>query len=171
MEQDNQYLLEEYHKIQRQERFINMAVLQSPIRIYPNSSWHLQQRKIATFFTADGSPLYIHFKTSLGQGIDTMYMIEAVGYNYGNAYAIRCAWGFQWSYGVVRNVGLQNGYPGMNADGVYASSDGYLCIRAYSGGHYFNGFMLNAYATRTDQTHYNISILAASQNSNSGNFY
>lgn len=148
-----------------------MANLLSPIRVYPYNSWHLQQRKIGTFYTGEGSPSYIHFKTNLGGGIDTMYMIEAVGFNYGVAKAVRCAWGFQWSYGVVRNIGLQNAYPGMNANGVYVSSDGYLCIRAYAAGHYYNGFMLNAYATRTDQTHYNVSITAASQNSNSGNYY
>jgi hypothetical protein len=148
-----------------------MAILQAPIQIYKNSSWYLQQRKIATFFTGSGSPSYIHFKTNLYNNIDTLYMIEAVGFNYGTARATRCAWGFQWSYGVVRNVGLQNGYPGMNADGVYASGDGYLCIRAYASSHYYNGFMLNAYATRTDQTHYAVTITASSQNSTSGNYY
>jgi hypothetical protein len=148
-----------------------MASFQSPLQVYPNSSWYLQQRKFYNFFTGSGSPSYLHFKTNLGGGIDTMYLIEAVGYNYGNAYAIRCGWGFQWSYGVLRNLGLQNGYPGMNADGAYASSDGYLCIRAYAGGHYYNGFMLNAYATRTDTTHYAVTITAGSQNSTSGNYY
>ena len=148
-----------------------MAVLLGPINIYPNSSWHLQQRNFYWFNTTSGSPSYIHFKTNLGGGIDTMYMIEAIGYNYGAASPVRCAWGFQWSYGVARNIGLQNQYSGMNADGVYASSDGYLCIRAYAGGHYYNGFILNAYATRTDTTHYQVSITASSQNSTSGNYY
>lgn len=148
-----------------------MAQFTAPLQIYPYSSFYLQQRNFYNFFTGSSSPSYLHFKTNLGNNIDTLYMIEAVGYNYGNAYAIRCGWGFQWSYGVVRNVGLQNGYSGMNADGVYASSDGYLCIRAYAGGHYYNGFMLNAYATRTDQTHYQVSIQAGSQNSTSGNYY
>lgn len=148
-----------------------MAQFAAPLQIYPYSSFYLQQRNFYNFFTGSGSPSYLHFKTNLGNNIDTLYMIEAVGYNYGNAYAIRCGWGFQWSYGVVRNVGLQNGYSGMNADGVYASSDGYLCIRAYAGGHYYNGFMLNAYATRTDQTHYQVSVTASSQNSTSGNYY
>ena len=148
-----------------------MAQFAAPLQIYPYGSFYLQQRNFYNFFTGSGSPSYLHFKTNLGNNIDTLYMIEAVGYNYGNAYAIRCAWGFQWSYGVVRNVGLQNGYSGMNADGVYASSDGYLCIRAWAGGHYYNGFMLNAYATRTDQTHYQVSIISSSQNSTSGNYY
>jgi hypothetical protein len=148
-----------------------MATLSSPLQIYRYSTWYLQQKNIYSFFTGSGSPNYIHFKTNLGAGIDTMYMIEAIGYNYGNAYAIRCGWGFQWSYGVARNIGLQNGYPGMSADGVYASSDGYLCIRAYASGHYYNGFMLNAYATRTDQTHYAVTITASSQNTTTGNYY
>jgi len=148
-----------------------MANLSTPVSIYPNSSWYLQQRNIYWFNTSISSPSYIHFKTNLGSGIDTMYMIEAVGYNYGAASPVRCAWGFQWSYGVVRNVGAQNEYSGMSADGVYASSDGYLCFRAYASNHYYNGFILNAYATRTDTTHYAVSITAVNQNSTSGNYY
>jgi hypothetical protein len=148
-----------------------MANLTAPINIYKNSSWYLQQRNIYWFNTTSGSPLYIHFKTNLYNNIDTLYMIEAVGYNYGNANPVRCAWGFQWSYGVVRNVGLQKEYNGLDPHGVYASSDGYLCFRGYSNTHYYNGFILNAYATRTDQTHYQVSITAVNQNSTSGNYY
>jgi hypothetical protein len=148
-----------------------MANLSTPVSIYPNSSWHLQQRNFYWFNTGSGSPLYIHFKTNLGGGIDTMYMIEAIGYNYGNANPVRCGWGFQWSYGVVRNVGLQKEYNGLDPNAVYASSDGYLCFSAVSNTHYYNGFILNAYATRTDQTHYAVSITAVNQNSTSGNYY
>ena len=100
-----------------------------------------------------------------------MYMIEAVGYNYGAASPVRCAWGFYYYLGGVSHVGLQNEYSGMSADGVYTSSDGYLCFRAYAGTHYYNGFILNAYATRTDTTHYAVSITAVNQNSTSGNYY
>jgi hypothetical protein len=59
----------------------------------------------------------------------------------------------------------------MNADGMYKSSDNYVCIRAYSGGMYYLGFTLNVYACRLDTTHQNVTILAASQNSTSGNYY
>ena len=151
-----------------------MAQLAQSMGVYNYNDWSLQQRNFYNFFTGSGSPSYLHFKTNLGAGIDTMYMIEAVGFNYGNGTAIRCAWGFQWSYGppgYLANVGLQNIYGGMSANGVYKSSDGYCVIRAYANSHYYNGFMLNAYATRTDTTHYKLSITAGVQTDNSGNYY
>jgi len=148
-----------------------MAQLAQSMGVYNYNTWSLQQRNFYNFFTGSGSPSYIHMKLNLGPGIDTMYMIEAIGYNYGNANPVRCAWGFQWSYGVVRNVGLQKEYNGLDPNGVYASSDGYLCFSATSNTHYYNGFILNAYATRTDQTHYQVSITAVNQNSTSGNYY
>jgi hypothetical protein len=151
-----------------------MAQLAQSMGVYNYNDWSLQQRNFYNFFTGSGSPLYIHMKLNLGPSIDTMYMIEAVGFNYGNGTAIRCAWGFQWSYGpagYIANVGLQNIYGGMSAHGVYKSSDGYCVIRAYSNSHYYNGFMLNAYATRTDTTHYKLSVTAAVQTDNSGNYY
>ena len=151
-----------------------MAQLAQSMGVYNYSTWSLQQRNFYNFFTGSGSPLYIHMKLNLGASIDTMYMIEAVGFNYGAAIAIRCAWGFQWTYGTpayVYNLGLQNIYGGMSAHGVYKSSDGYCVIRAYANTHYYNGFMLNAYATRTDTTHYQLSVTAAVQTDNSGNYY
>ena len=151
-----------------------MAQLAQSMGVYNYGDWSLQQRNFYNFFTGSGSPLYIHMKLNLGPSIDTMYMIEAVGFNYGNGTAIRCAWGFQWSYGpagYIANVGLQNIYGGMSAHGVYKSTDGYCVIRAYANSHYYNGFMLNGYATRTDTTHYQLSVTAAIQTDNSGNYY
>jgi hypothetical protein len=151
-----------------------MAQLAQSMGVYNYSTWSLQQRNFYNFFTGSGSPSYIHMKLNLGPSIDTMYMIEAVGFNYGNGTMIRCAWGFQWSYGpagYIANVGLQNIYGGMSAHGVYKSTDGYCVIRAYANSHYYNGFMLNGYATRTDTTHYQLSVTAAVQTDNAGNYY
>jgi hypothetical protein len=151
-----------------------MAQLAQSMGVYNYSTWSLQQRNFYNFFTGSGSPLYIHMKLNLGPSIDTMYVIEAIGFNYGNGTAIRCAWGFQWSYGpagYIANVGLQNIYGGMSAHGVYKSTDGYCVIRAYANSHYYNGFMLNGYATRTDTTHYQLSVTAAVQTDNAGNYY
>lgn len=148
-----------------------MANLNAPLNIYKYQSWYLQQRSIYNFNTTGGSPSYIHFKTNIWYDEDAMYMIEAVGYNYGAASPIRCAWGFYMYGGSLYQSGVANIYGGMNADGMYVSSDNRICIRAYAGGHYYSGFTLNAYACRLDTTHHQVQILAASQNSTSGNYY
>jgi hypothetical protein len=155
-----------------------MATLLQPLRIYPYqpssswSLWYLQQRNIFNFNTTSGSPLYIHMKTSIsGTSADSMWMFEAVGYDYGRASAVRCAWGLYCYNSTLYQTGVANIYSGMDANGSYMSSDNYICLRAYASSHYFNGFTLNAYASRLDSPHSNVSILAASQNDNSGNYY
>ena len=56
-----------------------------------------------------------------------MFMIEAVGDSYGGGLPIRCAWvGYSYSY--LANPGTQNIYSGISADGVYVSTDNYICI-------------------------------------------
>lgn len=157
-----------------------MGILQTPTYIRPyNGNAYFQQRRIYTFNTTSGSPQYIHFKTNIGGASGyAMYMMEAVGYNYGLALPIRCAWGFYlyspvstYATGYLTQIGLKNQYGGLNADGVYMSSDFYVCIRAYAASNYYNGFTLNAYATRTDATSQNVTILSVIQTSNSGNYY
>jgi hypothetical protein len=149
-----------------------MATLSAPLNIYKYSNWHLQQRGIWNFNTTGGSPSYVHMKTNIyAQSEDSMYMFEAVGYNYGASSPIRCAWGIYTYSGTLYQTGVANIYSGLNADGMYKSSDNYVCLRAYSGGLYYCGFTLNAYACRLDTTHQYVSILAASQNSTSGNYY
>lgn len=147
-----------------------MAQLNSPVRVYPYSSWWLQQRNIYNFMTTSGSPTYIHIKTNLSTGGDCMYMFEAVGYNYGNGTAIRSAWGFYVYQNNIYGVGMQSAYGGLSPHGVYKSSDNYIVLRSNQG-NYFNGFMLNVYATRANTTHYNVSVLASVQTDNSGNYY
>jgi hypothetical protein len=111
-------------------------------------------------------------KTNIyAQSEDTMYMFEAVGYNYGAASPVRCAWGMYIYNGTLYQTGVTNIYSGMNADGMYKAGDNYVCIRAYAGGMYYLGFTLNVYACRLDTTHQNVSITAASQNGTSGNYY
>jgi hypothetical protein len=102
---------------------------------------------------------------------DSMWMFEAVGYAYGGAAPIRCGWGIYCYQGNLYQSGVANIYGGMSADGMYVSSDGYICIRGYSAGMYYLGFTLNAYACRLDATQQNVTITASSQNSTSGNYY
>ena len=149
-----------------------MATLNAPLRIYPYNSWYLQQRGIYNFNTTSSSPTYVHMKTDIyAPSQDSMWMFEAVGYNYGASAPVRCSWGIYCYQGTLYQTGVANIYSGMNADGMYKSSDNYITIRAYAGGMYYLGFTLNVYACRLDTTHQNVSILAASQNSTSGNYY
>lgn len=144
----------------------------APLRIHPYNSWHLQQRSIYNFYTTAGSPNYVHMKTNIyAPSQDSMWMFEAVGYAYGGAAPIRCSWGIYCYQGNLYQSGVANIYGGMSADGMYVSSDGYICIRGYSGGMYYLGFTLNAYACRLDATQQNVTITASSQNSTSGNYY
>ena len=157
-----------------------MALLNNPLRIGQLDGWYFQQRHIYRHATTSGSPLYIHMKTNLiGATSYNMWMFEAVGYNYGLAAPVRCAWSFHistagspYTNGFLYNIGLRDIYTGMNAHGVYIASDGYIVLRAYAGSHYFNGFTLNAYSTRTDVTQTNnVSIIEVAQVSDSGNYY
>jgi hypothetical protein len=149
-----------------------MANLTAPLRIYPYNSWYLQQRSIFNFNTTSGSPTYVHMKTNIyAPGNDTMWMFEAVGYAYGGAAPVRCGWGLYVYNNNLYQTGVANIYGGMSADGIYLSSDRYVCIRASSGGIYYLGFTLNVYAVRLDTTHQNVSITAAVQTDNSGNYY
>lgn len=149
-----------------------MATFNAPLRIYPYNSWYLQQRGIYNFNTTSGSPTYVHMKTNIyAPSQDSMYMFEAVGYNYGASVPVRCSWGIYCYQGTLYQTGVANIYSGMNADGMYVSSDGYITIRAYAGGMYYLGFTLNVYACRLDTSHQNVSISAVSQNSTSGNYY
>jgi hypothetical protein len=156
-----------------------MANLTPPFRVSSVSSWYFQQKYIYNFNTTSGSPLFIHFKTSLiGATTYNMWMFEAVGYNYGLAAPVRCSWSFHistagapYTNGFLYNIGLVSQYGGLTPHGVYIASDGYIVLRAYAANQYYNGFTLNAYATRSDVTQSNVSIIAAIQTSDGGNYY
>lgn len=147
-----------------------MNVSQTTIR---GNGW-MSQYQITTFNTTSGSPNYIHFKTNIINTVDKIVMIEAIGYNYGTAQAIRCSWTFYAYNSLIYDKGRATiANTGLSADGIYASSDGYACIRAYSSSHYFTGFILNAHTSGGGNMSYgtDVSITAASQNSTSGNYY
>lgn len=156
-----------------------MANLTPPFRVSSISSWYFQQKYFYHFYTTAADPQYIHIKTNLiGATSYNMWMIEAIGYNFGKALPIRCSWSFHistagapYTNGFLYNIGLVNQYGGMNAHGVYIASDGYIVLRGYASTNYYTGFILNAYATRSDVTQSNISVISSIQTSNSGNYY
>lgn len=147
-----------------------MAVLQPNTKVYYGGSptW---QPAFYTFNTTASTPLYFHFKTNIPYNTNIMFMIEAEGYNYGQTLPILCAWcGYPYSgTNSIIQVGLHtSSYNGLSADGVYSSSDGYVVLRAYSGSHYYTGFVLSAYMVGMPTV---VSITAANQNSTTGNYY
>jgi hypothetical protein len=148
-----------------------MANLQPPLRIYPYNSWYLQQRGIYNFNTTSAGPTYLHIRTSVFHDEDTMWMVEAVGYNYGTSSPVRCSWGFYVYGNTIYQSGVADIYGGLNANGIYSASNGHVCLRATAASFYYLGITLNVYACRLDTTHKNVSIVAISQNSTPGNYY
>lgn len=138
----------------------------------PDNGGYAVHRSIYKAFTTDGSATYLHFKTNVPIASYIMTMIEAVGYNYGMSLPVRCSWAF-YTYGsYIYNNSLRDTYTGMSANGVYGSSDGFVCIRGYaSGGSYFNGFILNGYQTAGNGRGFDILITAASYGTNSGSAF
>lgn len=138
--------------------------LNAPLSIGPG----YQQRGIANFFTTD-SYNYIHIKTTIPQQSYIMPMIELIGYNYGTADGIRMAFViYTYSY-LISNY--EQGYYGVYGNGVYISSDGYVCLRIYTGSTYFTGFSIDVYSVAGNGAQYEVGILAMSANNNSGNVY
>lgn len=125
-----------------------MATIKT-LNIYPMDSFYAQQRSFASFKTTS-SVSNFHVKLNIPTQDNSMWMIEAVGYNYGSGQSIRTSWVW-YSYvasGGVSYQGYANIYPGMTAASVYNSSDGYVCLRADFSNTYFTGFTLNAYCNR-----------------------
>jgi hypothetical protein len=115
------------------------------------------------------SPTYWHYKTNIALSTYIMFMIEAVGDSYGSGTPIRCSWvGYSYSY--LANPGTQNFYTGLSADGVYVSTDNYICIRA-TGASYFSGWGFNAYTLNPTGYNFQVAFTAASNNSTTGNYY
>jgi hypothetical protein len=146
-----------------------MANLVDPTNVRTSGNGWYSKYNIYLFYTYSATPNYVHFKTNVSANTEKIFMIEAIGYNYGGASAIRAAWGvYTTGGGGTTPKGLQT-IAGLTADGVYTSSDGYACIRAYAGSLYFAGWILNAHVHPSYSV--NITITAASQNSTSGNYY
>ena len=113
---------------------------------------------------------YFHFKSSAQLSTYIMTKVEAVGINYADAYPIRCSWVW-YTYSYLANQNYQTIYSGLTANGVYVSSDNYVCFRGYAASNNDIAFTLNAVHANPTGAGYSISILAASQNSTSGNYY
>ena len=113
---------------------------------------------------------YFHFKTNIQLSTYIMTRVEAIGINYAAGYPIRCCWVW-YSYSSLTSVGTADMYSGLNANGVYVSSDNYVCFRAYTASNNDVSFTLNATHANPTGAGFNISILAASQNSTSGSYY
>jgi hypothetical protein len=123
-----------------------------------------------TWSNTSGAGSYLHFKTNLTLSTYVMSRVEAVGISYANAYPIRCAWTW-YTYTYLTNTSVQSIYSGLTADGVYMSSDGYVCFRGYAANNNDMSFTLNATHVNPTGYGYNLTISAASQNSTSGNYY
>jgi hypothetical protein len=124
-----------------------MANLKSGTGIYPENGGYLQQYNIFSVANlSSGGGGYIHMKTNVPHQSYVMIMIEAVGYNYGTAAPLRCAWNiysYTYQIGNVQNTA----YNGMSAHSIYISSDNYYVIVGYASSLYYCGFTLNAYNT------------------------
>lgn len=122
----------------------------------------------------DWSSKYFHFKTNQRGSFNTIVTIEGVGYNYGTSRPIKCMWSFYAWNNTIYNKGMSNdAETGVTADGMYLSSDGFMCIRAYASYHYVCGMMLNAYTSGGMAHNYTdeVAITAHAVNDNSGNHY
>jgi len=143
-----------------------MSVLQG-IYSYYDTGTYFSQLGVHSFITTDGSLSYLHMKTNVPVGRNTMWLIEFVGYAYGAAQCIRAGITFHTSGGSIYGIGAQNIYPGLTPQTIYKSSDNYAVIRATSA-FYYTGFILNAYSTAPYSPNEPFRILAVSQNNNSG---
>ena len=116
-----------------------------------------------------GGNTYFHYKTNIALSTYTMVMIEAIGYAYGANQSIRSSWVF-YSYSYLANAGVADVYGGLNAHGVYVSSDNYVCIRA-SAASYFSGWLFNAYTVCPAGYNADVSFTAVVQTDNAGAYY
>lgn len=144
-----------------------MATLQGIYSLYDTGTW-VTQLGVYSFYTTDGSLSYLHLKTNVPVSRNTMWMVEFVGYAYGGAQNIRTAIVFHTSGSVIYRVGAANIYPGLTAQTVYTSADGYAVIRVLASSFYYSGFVINAYSTIPYTPNEVFRILAVSQNNNSG---
>ncbi len=149
-----------------------MATLTTPVKVFPSGAGHLSQYGIGHCSTTDGTATKVHIKTSILKpaGVGPMVTIEALGFAYGSAQAIRSSWSFYAYQNSLIHIGFSNIYPGMVAEAVYYSTDNYVCLR---GGltSYFSGFILNAYVCAGDSPGTPITVTASAWNTNAGNFY
>lgn len=119
---------------------------------------------------------YLHLKTNIPKNSNRMFMIEAVGYNYGQGQNIRCAHcGYPYSgSGTIISSQSSTLYPGMTADGLYYSSDDYVVLRYNTSSTYYWGCTWNAYSANPSANGHQVEVLAFSGtagNSEAGAYY
>lgn len=139
--------------------------LNSPLSIGPG----YQQRGIANFWDGGWGLQYVHIKTTIPQQSYIMPMIELIGYNYITAQPIRMAFVIYTYDYLISN--WENAYSGVVGNGVYISSDGYVCLRVYAGNLYYVGFSMDAYSVAGNGAQVDIGVLAMTANNNAGNAY
>ena len=125
------------------------------------------------FTTAQGSA-YIHLKTNQYKTYNQITTIEGTGYNYGTGKPIKCRWSFYAYNNLLYDKGTTtDSSSGVDAHGMYLSSDGYAVIRAYASSVYFLGLMLNAYTSGAGTHPFGgrVEITAVAQNGTSGNHF
>lgn len=121
--------------------------------------------------TTSYSGTYIHFKTNIPSSSYVMFRAEAVGINYPNAAPIRCVWSGYAHPAAIYNIGLQDAASGLNAHGVYYSSDYYIVLRGYASALGDSSLTLNFIHANPTGYGFNTQITAANQNNTSGNYY
>jgi hypothetical protein len=139
---------------------------------YPDSGGYNVHRSLFGDINYTTGNTYLHFKTNVPIATFIMTMIEMIGYNYGASVPIRCAWGF-YTYGgsIITAAVRTSAYNGVSANGIYATADGYVAIRAYAASNYYTGFTLNGYQTAGNGRGFDLKILAASYGTNSGSAF
>jgi hypothetical protein len=138
----------------------------------PDNSGYAVHRSLFSDINYTTGNTYFHFKTNVPIVSYIMTMIEMVGYHYGAALPIRCAWGFYTYEGSIITAAVRtSAYTGMSAHGIYSTADGYVAIRSYAASNYYNGFTLNGYQTAGNGRGFDLRILAASYGTNSGSAF
>lgn len=120
---------------------------------YGGGDQYVQTRNAGYINTTDGTGFrYFHILLNVG-GDDSMWMAEAVGYNYGTAQPIRSSLGW-YSYGSnVSSQASSSGYGGLSAINVYPASSiyNYNSVLVFFGSSvYYSGFVLNVYNMRAN---------------------
>lgn len=122
----------------------------------------------------DWSAKYFHFKTNQYKTFNQITTIEGVGYNYGTSKPIKCRWSFYAYNNLLYDKGRTTAsYSGVDAHGMYLSSDGYVVIRAYTVHHYVCGMILNAYTSGAGTHPFGgqLEITSYAVNDTAGNHY
>jgi hypothetical protein len=154
-----------------------MATLNYPLIITDTVSNRVQMNICQYQNQGDQTPKYIHMKTNIARYSSVMYMIEAIGYNYGMAQSVRCAFtGYMYDDGTRPGITIYNptqftNYPGLTADGQYLSTDNYLCLRLYAASVYYCGFVLNVYQPSPVSTQASVGISGFITTTSSGAQY